>query len=198
MEKMKWTRPETTGEMFEANEYVAACITGLIQCAYPGDGQTNGQIDKFDDYNGKKSGYWTNNKGMLHGLCGYDAKISFSEDTGSGFEYIGDKIQRNRPIYSIKNYSPAVGTYYNVTWNSDDGDNHSGTYSHTGRLKITNIEQGQTGAKLIAPTTSRHIFIIADKNYSHYHPVVDYLTFRGIRHYAIYTRQCMENYRFYP
>lgn len=39
---------------------------------------------------------------MLHGLCGYDAKISFSEDTGSGFEYIGDKIQRNRPIYSIK------------------------------------------------------------------------------------------------
>lgn len=37
MEKMKWTRPETTGEMFEANEYVAACITGLIQCAYPGD-----------------------------------------------------------------------------------------------------------------------------------------------------------------
>ena len=33
MEKMKWTRPETTGEMFEANEYVAACITGLIQCA---------------------------------------------------------------------------------------------------------------------------------------------------------------------
>ncbi|MFQ6997584.1 MAG: hypothetical protein ACLRR4_02290 [Blautia sp.] len=54
MEKMKWTRPETTGEMFEANEYVAACITGLIQCAYPGDGQTNGQIDKFDDYNGKK------------------------------------------------------------------------------------------------------------------------------------------------
>lgn len=140
MEKMKWTRPETTGEMFEANEYVVACITGLIQCAYPGDGQTNGQIDKFDDYNGKKSGYWTDNKGMLHGLCGYDAKISFSEDTGSGFEYIGDKIQRNRPIYSIKNYSPAVGTHYNVTWNSDDGDNHSGTYSHTGRLKITNID----------------------------------------------------------
>lgn len=23
-------------------------------------------IDKFDDYNGKKSGYWTDNKGMLH------------------------------------------------------------------------------------------------------------------------------------
>ena len=70
MEKMKWTRPEPTGEMFEANEYVAACITGLIQCAYPGDGQTNGQIDKFDDYNGKKSGYWTDNKGMLYGICG--------------------------------------------------------------------------------------------------------------------------------
>ena len=31
--------------------------------------------------------------------------ISFSEDTGSGYEYIGNKIQRNRPIYNIKNYN---------------------------------------------------------------------------------------------
>ena len=35
MEKMKWTRPETTGEMFEANEYVAACITGFNSMCLP-------------------------------------------------------------------------------------------------------------------------------------------------------------------
>ena len=75
-----------------------------------------------------------------YGLCGYDAKISFSEDAGSGYEYIGNKIQRNRPIYNIKNYTPSGGIYYNVTWNSYDGDKHSGTYSHIGRLNITNID----------------------------------------------------------
>ena len=81
------------------------------------------------------------NKGMLAcGLCGTMRKFLSVKIPEVVLNYIGDKIQRNRPIYSIKNYSPAVGTYYNVTWNSDDGDNHSGTYSHTGRLKITNID----------------------------------------------------------
>ena len=117
MEKMKWTRPETTGEMFEANEYVAACITRFNSMAYPGDGQTNGQIDKFDDYNGKKKvAIGQTTKCMLHGLLWLRCEnFFFSEDTGSGFEYIGDKIQRNRPILQYQNYSPAVGTYYNVT-----------------------------------------------------------------------------------
>lgn len=138
--KRKYEQPRAYEERFTANEYVAACITGVIQCAYPGNGRTNGQTDRFDDYNGKESGYYRDSKGMLHGLCGYDAKISFSEDTGSGYEYIGNQIQRNRPIYNIENYTPKVGTYYNVKWNSDDGANHSGTYSHIGRLKITDID----------------------------------------------------------
>lgn len=43
-------------------------------------------------------------------------------------------------IYNIKNYTPSGGIYYNVTWNSYDGDKHSGTYSHIGRLNITNID----------------------------------------------------------
>ncbi|WP_461878547.1 hypothetical protein [Fusicatenibacter sp.] len=140
MEKMKWTRPEVAGELFEANEYVAACITGVIQCAYPGNGKTNGKTDRFDDYNGKESGYYRDSQGMLHGLCGNDAKISFNGDTGTGYEYIGNQIQRNRPIYNIKGYEAKAGTYYGVQWNSDDGDNHSGTYSHIGRLVITDID----------------------------------------------------------
>lgn len=54
--------------------------------------------------------------------------------------YIGNKIQKNRPIYGIKNYTPEVGEYYGVIWSSDDGDKHSGTYTHYGRLIITNID----------------------------------------------------------
>ena len=137
--KEKYVTPTMVGERFSADEYVAACITGVIQCAYPGDGSTNGKME-YDDYNGNPSGYWKDSNGKVHGLCGYDATISFNGDTGSGFEYIGNKIQKNRPIYNIRNYTPEVGTYYNVTWNSDDGDHHSGTYSHIGRLEITNID----------------------------------------------------------
>lgn len=138
--KKEYVTPTMVGERFSADEYVAACITGVIQCAYPGDGKTNGMTDRFDDYNGEKSGYYTDSQGKLHGLCGCNATISFNGDTGSGYEYIGNKIQKNRPIYGIKNYTPKEGTYYDVTWSSDDGDNHSGTYSHIGRLKITNID----------------------------------------------------------
>lgn len=120
---------------------MATCITGVIQCAYPGDGKTtNGDPNCFDDYNGNESGYYKDSMGKVHGLCGYDATISFNGDTGSGFEYIGNKIQKNRPIYNIKGYTAAENTYYGVTWKSDDGANHSGTYYHTGRLKITNID----------------------------------------------------------
>ena len=138
--KKRYEKPMAYVEEFTPNQYVAACITGVIQCAYPGNGETNGRTDKFGDYNGKKSGWYRDNDGMLHGLCGYDAEISFNADTGSGYEYNNGKIQKNRPIYNIKNYKAAVGTYTNVTWNSDDGDNHSGTYSHIGRLVITNID----------------------------------------------------------
>ena len=138
--KRKYEQPRAYEERFTANEYVAACITGVIQCAYPGDGHTNGQTDKFDDYNGKESGYWTDADDKLHGLCGYDAKISFNADTGSGYEYIGNKIQRNRPIHDISGYSPVPGIYKHAKWKSDDLQNNSGTYSHVGRLTITNID----------------------------------------------------------
>ena len=139
--KKRYVTPTMVGERFSADEYVAACITGVIQCAYPGDGVTNGQTNKFDDYNGKESGYYREPNGMLHGLCGHDASISFNGDTGRGYECNKQgKILKNRPIYNIQNYTPAEGTYYGVTWNSDDGDNHSGTYSHIGRLTITNID----------------------------------------------------------
>ena len=143
--KKTWVAPKATLEEFTPNEYVSACIVGTIQCAYPGNGKTNGRTDEFDDYNGQESGYYRDSKGMLHGLCGYDASITFNDATGSGYER--DKngnVLTNRPIYNIKNYTPAVGTYTNVTWSSDDGDNHSGSYSHIGRLVISYVDTAHT------------------------------------------------------
>ena len=50
--KKEYVTPTMVGERFSADEYVAACITGVIQCAYPGNGSTNGNINEYDDYNG--------------------------------------------------------------------------------------------------------------------------------------------------
>lgn len=45
----------------------------------------------------------------------------------------------SRPIYSITGYTPAKGTYYNVTWKSKDLSKGI-EYTHTGRLVITQID----------------------------------------------------------
>ena len=47
--KRMYEMPMAYEEAFVANEYVSACITGIIQCAYPGNGRTNGRTDKFDN-----------------------------------------------------------------------------------------------------------------------------------------------------
>lgn len=138
MNKEVWVRPIANVQQFVANEYVAACITGVIQCAYPGDGKTNGLTNKFDDYNGEASGWWYENQNQPHGLCGYNAPISFNDDTASGFETINGVVQRNRVISNVSGYTAAVGTYYNVSWISND--NGGADYHHVGRLEITNID----------------------------------------------------------
>ncbi len=138
MEKLNWVEPEIMVDCFEPNEYVAACVTGTIQCAYPGNGRTNGQTNVFDDYNGRQNGWYTDGYGMMHGICGNDATISFNGDTGSGYEYVNGRPARNRPIYNISGYQLKEGTYYDVTWNSKV--DNSDEYNHIGRLKITNID----------------------------------------------------------
>lgn len=135
--KKTYVVPRMECEEFTPNEYVAACVQGTIQCVYPGDGKTNGDTGRYDDYNGKASGIYKDSMGMWHGLCGYDAPISFSSETGSGYETNNGTIQKSRPISNITGYSLSSGTYYNVTWKSTDGN---GNYSHKGRLIITNID----------------------------------------------------------
>lgn len=142
--KRAYETPMAWAEEFAPNEYVSACITGTIQCAYPGNGLpakwggTNGKTDEFDDYNGQESGWYKDSYGMLHGICGNDAKISFNGDTASGYEYVNGKPAANRPISNIRGYEPKVGTYYNVTWTSQV--DNSDVYHHIGRLVITNID----------------------------------------------------------
>ena len=40
MMKKNWEMPRTVVQRFEPNEYVAACVTGTIQCAIPGQSET--------------------------------------------------------------------------------------------------------------------------------------------------------------
>ena len=137
--KRKWERPQTMVQKFEANEYVAACVTGTIQCAYPGDGRTNGQTDVFDDYNGLESGWYTDGYGLQHGVCGNSAPISFDSGDGTGFEYVNGKPDRSRVITGIRGYKLEPGTYCDVTWTSQDLPDQT-VYHHVGRLIITNID----------------------------------------------------------
>lgn len=136
--KKLWEKPRAAIQEFAANEYVTACITGTIQCVYPGNGRTNGDNNTYDDYNGKQSGWYTDSEGKLHGLCGYDAVISFNGNTASGYERNNGVIDTSRPIYNISGYEESVGTYY-VTWTSKDtGANME--YAHKGRLVVSNVD----------------------------------------------------------
>ena len=137
--KRKWERPQTMVQKFEANEYVAACVTGTIQCAYPGNEKTNGWTTEFDDYNGRESGWYTDEYGLQHGVCGNSAPISFNSGDGTGFEYVNDRPDYSRVITGITGYKLEPGTYYGVTWTSQDLPDQT-VYHHVGRLIITNID----------------------------------------------------------
>lgn len=135
--KKKWEEPRILVQQFIPNEYVSACVTGTIQCMYPGNGYTNGDA-VYDDYNGEESGYYKDREGLYHGLCGYETPVSFNGDTARGYESINGVVQTDRFIYNIEGYDQLAGVY-TVTWTSQ----HTSTgtpYHHKGRLTITNID----------------------------------------------------------
>lgn len=137
--KKKYERPMAYIEEFTPDESVSACISGVIQCGYPGNGRTNGNPTIFDDYNGRESGWWYEDRArnMPHGICGTDTPITFSSNSASGYEVSGGKIDKNRPISQVNGYSLKPGTYKNVTWISVYNKT---TYHHKGRLVIKNID----------------------------------------------------------
>lgn len=49
--KKEYVTPTMVGERFSADEYVAACVTGTIQCVYPGTATAKGDNGTYGDYN---------------------------------------------------------------------------------------------------------------------------------------------------
>lgn len=137
--KKEYVTPTMVGERLSADEYVAACVTGTIQCVYPGTATAKGDNGTYGDYNHQESGVYTDSQGMKHGICGDDATISFNGTTASGYEFVNGKAVTGRPISHITGYKEAVGTY-DVTWTSVDNVNHTGTYQHKGRLIVSSID----------------------------------------------------------
>ena len=89
--KKEYVTPTMVGERFSADEYVAACVTGTIQCVYPGTATAKGDNGTYGDYNHQESGVYTDSQGMKHGICGDDATISFNGTTASGYEFVNGK-----------------------------------------------------------------------------------------------------------
>ncbi len=137
--KRTYETPMACSEEFMPNEYVSACIVGSIQCVYPGNGRTNGDTGRYDDYNGRESGWFIPSDGLQHGICGNEADVSFNGNTASGYEVIGGRTQRNRRIFNVSGFNPEPGVYYDVTWNSQITGDRS-VYYHKGRLTIDYID----------------------------------------------------------
>lgn len=138
--KRKWLAPKMAAESFVPDVYVGACITGMIQCAYPGTKKTKGKI-VYDDYKGSTDGWWTDEEGHVHGICGYDAPITINGTTGMGYETVNGTIDRNRRIWGVNIPANATaGRTYTVSWQSSDG---SLTYNHYGRLVISSIDDSR-------------------------------------------------------
>lgn len=144
--KRVYETPMLYAEKFAPNEYVSACVQGMIQCAIPGrspyaveDGTTTRNYNRGDVNRNLWQGPTLTYDGLDHGLCGTAAPISFSDSTGSGYEINHGSIDRNRPIYNIEGYTLAEGSY-NVTWNSNSG---GPAYNHYGVLTITNIDNSR-------------------------------------------------------
>ncbi|MGN0313321.1 MAG: hypothetical protein ACI4EG_00870 [Fusicatenibacter sp.] len=133
--RKRWEEPQILVQEFIANEYIAACVVGNIQCALPGRSSTEQDDGTTPIYTEPKTH-------LQHGLCGETAPISFDSDTASGYEVINGVKQTNRPIYDISGYTLEPGTYLNVTWKSTDNGGKD-EYSHTGRLVITNIDENR-------------------------------------------------------
>lgn len=47
--KKEYVTPTMVGERFSADEYVAACVTGTIQCVYPGTATAKGDNGTYGD-----------------------------------------------------------------------------------------------------------------------------------------------------
>lgn len=145
-----YVKPMMESEVFTPNEYVAACVTGTIQCAIPGasaytvgDGTGARNFNSFVHSMAQERwpGSVPSADGKDHGICGESTTINFSDSNGigSGYEMNHGVLDTSRPIYNISGYDLAEGTY-NVTWQSSNGFQE---YNHYGTLNIVNIDDSR-------------------------------------------------------
>lgn len=142
--KKTWEEPSIMVQQFMPNEYVAACVTGTLQCAIPGDSPyacgdgTSARNYSWRVYAGidQWGGPRITPDGKNHGICAEPTSISFASGTGTGYEMNHGVLDRTRPIYNIDGYNLSTGTY-KVTWKSNNGYQ---VYNHYGMLTITNID----------------------------------------------------------
>ena len=146
--KLNWRNPEIMIEKFQANEYVAACVTGTIQCAIPGSSAytvNDGTSSRTNDWRIYRNFQWDGGHlladNLPHGICGEATSITFSDSdgSGSGYEMNHGVLDTTRPIYNIQGYTLEQGSY-NVYWQSNNG---SEEYNHYGVLTITNIDNSR-------------------------------------------------------
>lgn len=145
----KWVRPSACEECFASNENIAnsvsACITGTIECVYPGQHKNQtGDNGIYDGFNGASdlggdSGIYVDSHGAWHGACGTPTTINYATGTGKGYEIFQGKLDRSRPITDISPKDYSKGMHY-VTWKSTDG---TGTYTHKGRINITLVDKSK-------------------------------------------------------
>ena len=142
MEKKTYSRPVLEIEQFVANEYIAACITGVdMQCAIPGD-----SANYVNDGTKARSN---------HGICAN--KVTVNIDLGTGMEIsdnpaapahafnnfqLGEAARNGESTY-ISGYDNIGTANYDTGWHKarwiskDDGGN---TYYHYGLVNITYID----------------------------------------------------------
>lgn len=145
----KWVRPSACEECFASNENIAnsvsPCITGTIQCVYPGQHKNEtGDNGRYDGFNGATtlygdSGIFVDSEGKWHGACGTPTVINYSTGAGKGYEIYQGILDRNRPISDIQPAVYTKGEHY-VTWTSTDG---TGTYHHKGKINITSVDNSK-------------------------------------------------------
>lgn len=145
-----WVRPSACEECFASNENIAnsvsPCITGTIECVYPGQHKSQtGDNGIYDGFNGATtlsgdSGIFVDSEKKWHGACGTPTVINYSTGEGKGYEIYRGKLDRTRPISSISLTDYSLGLHDNVTWTSTNGKD---IYHHKGRIDISLVDRNK-------------------------------------------------------
>lgn len=145
--KREYTMPVMREEIFQADEYVAACDSWTLYCAIPGQ-YTNQILDPRGD---GTYGSVSDSEGLWHGgPCAVD-NVTTDTNTGAWKETKGStitnvNINTSTAVYPnarvsasglSSNGSGSDQSYYFATWSSLDVNDNNREYKHYGLAKKT-------------------------------------------------------------